>query len=60
VAIAPGAEANWFPDFGNQSPAATTTYQNWIVEIQEREFVVGTWLTIAGEEVVSIRGQWVS
>jgi hypothetical protein len=59
VPIGAGAEVIWFPEFGDPTSEATTTYEEWIAAIEGREFEVGTWLTIEGGEVVAIREQWV-
>jgi hypothetical protein len=59
VPIGAGAEVIWFPEFGDPTSEATTTYEDWIVAIEERGFLVASWLTIEGGEVVSIREQWV-
>ena len=57
--IGAGAEVIWFPEFGDPTSEATTTYDDWIVAVEERGFLVASWLTIEGGEVVSIREQWV-
>jgi hypothetical protein len=59
VAIAPDAEAEWFPDFGDPTTEETVPYVDWIDLIEARDFTPGVWLEIAGGEVVEVREQWV-
>jgi hypothetical protein len=59
VPVDGNAEAVWFPNFGDPSSEATTTYVEWIDLIEARDFMPGVWLEIDGGEVVSIQEQWV-
>ncbi len=49
----------WFPNFGDPTTEATTTYAEYVVAISDRGFTPGVWLEIDGGELTEIREQWV-
>jgi hypothetical protein len=53
------AEVVWYPEFGDPTSEARTTYEDWIVQTEDRGFVPGVWLEVEDGVVVSIREQWV-
>lgn len=57
--VAAAAEVVWFPQFGDPASEATTTYEDWIVQIEARDFMPGVWLEVENGVVVSIHEQWV-
>jgi hypothetical protein len=57
--VTAGADVIWYPEPGDPTSEASTTYANWIVASQGRELVPGVWLTIQNGEVTRIHEQWV-
>lgn len=49
----------WFPQIGDPTSETTTTYQDWLGGVEERDFMLGVWLEVEGGAVVSIHEQWV-
>lgn len=59
IAAATDAEVTWYPDFGDPTSEATTTYADWIELIADRDFTPGVWLEIEDGVIVAIAEQWV-
>ena len=57
--VASDAEVIWYPELGDPTSETTTTYSDWIVEIDGRAFMPGIWAEIEGGSVVRIKEQWV-
>jgi hypothetical protein len=60
ITVGADVEVVWYPEFGDPSSEATTTFTEWIAALSDRgEFIPGIWLEIEDGEVVSIQEQWV-
>lgn len=59
VSIAADAEVVWYPNFGDPSSEATADYADWVIGIEDRDFMPGIWIVIDNGEVVTISEQWV-
>ncbi|MGH8944525.1 MAG: hypothetical protein ACRDVL_00045 [Acidimicrobiia bacterium] len=57
--VAADATVIWYPQVGDPTSESTTTYQDWLRGIEEREIMLGVWLDVDDGAVVSIHEQWV-
>lgn len=52
-------EVIWYPEVGDPTSEATTTYADWLAQIEKRELMLGIWVEIEGGTVVEVQEQWI-
>jgi hypothetical protein len=51
-------EVVWYPEVGDPTSEGTTTYEDWLAQIEKRELMLGIWVEIEGGTVVEVHEQW--
>jgi hypothetical protein len=59
LAADPSVEVLWYPDLGDPTSEATTTFADWVAQDRGAGGVPGIWVEIDDGSVVSIHEQWV-
>jgi hypothetical protein len=59
LAADPSVEVVWYPDLGDPTSEATTTFADWVAQDRGAGGVPGIWVEIDDGSVVSIHEQWV-